>query len=135
MIVGHMIRQILFSLACVSLLAGCGASRDLNALHERKAMEMVNADLKVRISALGVETPGYTVQAIGEPGAGSHGGNGVSLGLVPLNGGDPVSLPMLEYEYSFTLMKGDTDVAVEIVYRPSDDELRMAIEAMMRQLP
>ena len=127
-----MFKSTLLFVGCTVLLAACATAHPLDGIHESAALRLVNVDLHERIQRLQLETPGYALQTIGQPEAGSYGGNGVLIGLVPKNGGETIDL-RLEYNYTFTLSEGDTNVDVTIVHSPSDDELRLALEKALQQ--
>lgn len=126
-----MLKKALLSVLLLPSLMGCNDAARVNHMHESEAVRLVNADVEERVARLNIKTPGYTLQAIGRPAAGSHGGNGVFIGLVPTDGGDVLELP-LEYNYSFTLSNGDSQVHVSIIYSPSDEDLRSAVERALR---
>ncbi len=114
------------------LLIGCGNATQLNEMHESEALRLVNMDLAERVSRLPLETPGFMLKTIGRPGAGSYGGNGVFIGLVPTDGGKSLDVP-LEYDYTYTVSEGDSKVHVTIIHSPSDEELRSAVSNAMGQ--
>lgn len=69
------------------------------------------------------------MKTTGEVGPGSFGGNGVFV-ILASTGQDGVTISTsLEYNYRFTLSQGDTKVDISLVYRPSDEEMRSAVEA------
>ena len=117
-------RRILAFLSLL-LLPACG---DLNARIESEALRAVQADVDLRVEAMGLDAGEYRVTTDGLPGPGSHGGNGVALALTPRDG-DADILPLgLEYDYRFRLLDGDTRIVIDIVHRPTDAELRAAVE-------
>lgn len=127
-----MFKRAFLFVACTTLLTACSTAGRLDGMHESAALRLVNIDLQERIQRLRLETPGYELHTIGQPGAGSCGGNGVFIGLVPTHGGEAIDLP-LEYDYTFTLSEGDTNVHVTIVHSPSDEELRLAVEKALQE--
>ncbi len=122
-----MLRTLSASLVATLALAGCG-NPDLNALHAQAGMLLVNQDLSARAKLMGLETPGYVLAAIGGPEAGSYGGNAIYVGLVPNASGDPVELTDIEYDYTYTHQSGDDAVSATLVHKPTDAELRAAVE-------
>jgi hypothetical protein len=121
-----MLKKIIISLILLPFLTSCSNAARLNQMHESEALRLVNQDLEARVQRLNLQTPGYILKTVGRPGAGSYGGNGVFIGLMPKDGGKVIDLP-LEYDYSFTLSNGDSQVNVRIIYSPSDEELRSAV--------
>lgn len=123
-----MFHKVFITLLLLPFLAACNNDAvRVNQMHQSEALKLVNQDLTERVQKLHLETPGYVLHTIGQPGAGSFDGNGVFFGLVPANNGTPIDLP-LEYDYTYTVSSDDSHVTVRIVHSPSDEELRSAID-------